>query len=143
GHHGGRLPHFMDGGSMKRTWFTAPALFALGALLAGTLMSASADNGDTTYYACLFAGSLSQVNTNDYPANCGRGVAVSWGGEETPPGIVAEDIYVVSNTVNYPTNYNHPTDRLDADAFCEDGDIVLAGGFEIHAQGDLESPRWF
>ena len=44
----------------------------------GAVYTARGDNHDQTYYACLFAGSLSQVNTNAPPANCGRGIQIEW-----------------------------------------------------------------
>lgn len=48
------------------------------AFLAGSFTGASGDNHDATYYACLFGGSLSQVNSSGPPANCGRGIAIEW-----------------------------------------------------------------
>jgi uncharacterized protein YjbI with pentapeptide repeats len=47
------------------------------ALTVATVYTARGDNHDTTYYACLFAGSLSQVGTTE-PANCGRGSVIQW-----------------------------------------------------------------
>ncbi|HUG14748.1 MAG TPA: hypothetical protein VMM78_06975 [Thermomicrobiales bacterium] len=56
------------------------AVVAALAFTAGSLFVASGQNGDDTFYACLYAGSFSQINTNNYPANCGRGTPVSWEG---------------------------------------------------------------
>lgn len=44
--------------------------------------SARSSSHGTTYYACLYAGSLSQVGTTE-PANCGRGTKISWTSVET------------------------------------------------------------
>ncbi|HUG16106.1 MAG TPA: hypothetical protein VMM78_13940 [Thermomicrobiales bacterium] len=53
----------------------------------GSLYSAFGTSHNTTYYACLYAGSLSQVGTTP-PANCGRGSQISWNSEgvEGPVG---------------------------------------------------------
>lgn len=47
-------------------------------ILVGSFVVASGDSHDQTYYACLFAGSLTQVNTSGPPANCGRGQQIEW-----------------------------------------------------------------
>jgi len=49
----------------------------------GSLYSAFGTSHDTTYYACLYAGSLSQVGTTA-PVNCGRGEQISWSSEGEP-----------------------------------------------------------
>lgn len=72
--------------------FSAIVAFAL--VLAGsTVYTAHGDTDDETYYACLFAGSLSQVNTSGPPANCGRGEQVQWNAEGQPgaPGAPGAD----------------------------------------------------
>ncbi|HUG14693.1 MAG TPA: pentapeptide repeat-containing protein [Thermomicrobiales bacterium] len=43
-----------------------------------SVYSARGTNHDETYFACLYAGSLSQVNTTAPPANCGRGSQIEW-----------------------------------------------------------------
>lgn len=61
------------------------------ALTVATVYTARGDNHDTVYWACLYAGSLSQVGTTE-PANCGRGQKISWNaqglqGLQGAPGI--------------------------------------------------------
>lgn len=53
------------------------ALVASLAFASGAVYTARGDNHDTTYWACLYAGSLTQVGTTE-PANCGRGAPISW-----------------------------------------------------------------
>lgn len=65
-------------------------------LLAGSALLARAqDDNGTTYYGCLYAGSLSQVSANGGPPNCGRGAVVSWNqqgpaGQPGLPGLPGE-----------------------------------------------------
>lgn len=73
-----------------RSWriVTIAALAAL--LVAGTTAFSVRGQPSTTYHACLFAGSLSQVGTTP-PATCGRGTHISWNaagsdGLPGPPG---------------------------------------------------------
>lgn len=47
--------------------------------------SAYGSSHDETIYACVFAGSLSQVGTTP-PSNCGRGTMISWNAE-SPAGV--------------------------------------------------------
>lgn len=59
-------------------------------LASGTALSVLGQPQGTTYYACLYAGSLSQVGTSE-PASCGRGSVISWNsvgpeGVEGPQG---------------------------------------------------------
>lgn len=64
-------------------WAFTMVVIAIVAALSLTFVAVSVvsgDSHDTTYYGCLFGGSLSQVNTNAEPSNCGRGVPVSWNG---------------------------------------------------------------
>jgi hypothetical protein len=56
---------------------TVSAIVIVIALVSGTAMSVLGQPQGTTYYACLFAGSLSQVGTTE-PSNCGRGSVISW-----------------------------------------------------------------
>ncbi|HUG14658.1 MAG TPA: hypothetical protein VMM78_06525 [Thermomicrobiales bacterium] len=60
------------------------AILIVAAISAGTYYRASGSSHDTTYYACLYAGSLSQVGTTP-PTNCGRGEQIQWNAEG-PPG---------------------------------------------------------
>jgi peptidoglycan hydrolase CwlO-like protein len=53
------------------------ALVASMAFSVGALTSVGANSHDTSFHACLYAGSLSQVS-NTPPTNCGRGTVVSW-----------------------------------------------------------------
>lgn len=53
--------------------FVASMAFSIGAY--SSVFGSSHE--DTPFYACMYAGSLSQVSTNP-PANCGRGTQVTW-----------------------------------------------------------------
>jgi hypothetical protein len=58
----------------------------------GAVYTARGDSHDQTFYACLYAGSLSQVGTTE-PANCGRGSVIQWtsfGGEIDAAQLSAE-----------------------------------------------------
>lgn len=64
-----------------------------------TVYRASGVNHGTTYYACLYAGSLSQVGTAP-PSSCGRGQQISWNstgvqGPEGPQGEPATALWAV------------------------------------------------
>lgn len=68
------------------------ALVLAAAISAGSFYRAAGDTHGETYYACLYAGTLSQVGTTQ-PANCGRGTLVSWNaaGQQGLPGEAGED----------------------------------------------------
>jgi uncharacterized protein YjbI with pentapeptide repeats len=81
-------------------WSLVAVVMALVAALAfsfGAVYSARGAGHGTTYYACLYAGSLSQVGTTQ-PA-CGRGTMISWNqvgpqgaqGIQGPPGEAGKD----------------------------------------------------
>ena len=99
-------------------------------LAVGAVYQARGDSHDT-YYACLYAGSLSQVNTTASPVNCGRGVAISWNaqGIEGLPG--ADGIDGVSG---YEIVESEPSEDIEPGATlmhavnCPTGKVVLGGG---------------
>jgi len=99
------------------------ALVAALAFTAGSLFVASGQNGDDTFYACLYAGSFSQINTNDYPANCGRGQPVSWEGSGAD-GIGFQ--YTVAREGEAVTTAG--TAIVIAEAACLDGEWATGGG---------------
>jgi len=68
-------------------YVVAAAMIASLSFSFGSLYSAFGTSHDTTYYACLYAGSMSQVGTTP-PVNCGRGSQISWNSEgvEGPTG---------------------------------------------------------
>lgn len=66
-------------------YVVAAALIASLSFSFGSLYSAFGTSHDTTYHACLFAGSLSQVSETP-PVNCGRGTPISWHSEGGPAG---------------------------------------------------------
>ncbi|HUG13955.1 MAG TPA: hypothetical protein VMM78_02960 [Thermomicrobiales bacterium] len=86
-----------EGDVLRTAKFVVPALIAMTVLLAGSALLARAQNANsTTYHACLYAGTLSQVSASGSPPNCGRGAAVSWSQQGPPgpqglPGINGED----------------------------------------------------
>ena len=88
----------------------------------------------TTYYACLYAGSLSQVNTTASPANCGRGVAISWNAEgiEGLPG--TNGIDGIDGVSGYEIVQSEPSEDIEPGATlmhavnCPIGKVVLGGG---------------
>lgn len=125
----------------KRFRIIAPALVALVVLLAGSAFIARASSHDETFYACLYAGSLSQVNTNGYPANCGRGTQVSWVGSITPADIQQHIYKAESDVVQYRTA-NPPTNGImQGEARCEAGDTVVGGGYRIIG-ANLDATVW-
>jgi BclB C-terminal domain-containing protein len=73
-------------GTTRRNVVKGIAAFAAGSVLgpklSGNAQGQTAPTGPTgpaaTYYACLYAGQLSQVGTTP-PVSCGRGVMISWG----------------------------------------------------------------
>lgn len=67
------------------------ALIVAGAMSFNTLYGARGAAQGETYYACLFGGALTQVNTVGQPT-CGRGIAIEWNaqgipGEQGPQGL--------------------------------------------------------
>lgn len=109
------------------------ALMLAAALVFNALYSASGDNHDQTYYACLYAGSLSQVNTIGMPSNCGRGAPISWNatGPAGEPGEAgATHVFRRETDVNVPAN-----DVLGGYAECETGETLTGGGF--HGNGTI------
>ncbi|HUG13484.1 MAG TPA: hypothetical protein VMM78_00585 [Thermomicrobiales bacterium] len=100
------------------------ALVAGLAFAAGSVYIASGDSHDQTFYACLYAGSLSQVNTNAPPANCGRGANVQWDG--------SEQVALAANatTIERPGN-TVAVDGLGSNvsnANCLEGEVATGGG---------------
>jgi hypothetical protein len=95
----------------------------------GSLYSAFGTSHDTTYYACLYAGSLSQVGTAP-PANCGRGTMINWNSEgvqgvQGPSG--ATNVVVRSNS---PLGGNvEPGDNTAVSRNCEEGERATGGGY--------------
>lgn len=84
---------------------------------------------DETFYACLYAGSLSQVNNTAPPENCGRGVNVQWDGAEQ-----------VDLTANAATTERFGTTVAvaglgsnTATADCEVGEVATGGGHVVTA----------
>lgn len=68
----------------------APVLIVVTVLIASTAVMARAqDQEDATYYACVFAGSISQVTVGNSPPSCGRGTLVTWNqrGPAGPAGL--------------------------------------------------------
>lgn len=63
------------------------ALIIAAAIMGGSFYAASGGSHDVRYYACLYAGSLSQVGTTE-PDSCGRGMVITWNavGPEGPQG---------------------------------------------------------
>lgn len=93
---------------------------------------ARGENHDQTFYGCLYAGSLSQVNTVGPPASCGRGTHVQWNsqgiqglpGEDGVSGYeVVEDEDVVTLTPG-----NHTLESVS----CPEGKVVLGGGVRLY-----------
>lgn len=113
---------------MKKLRVIIPAIVALIALVAGTAFIASADNHGDTFYGCLYAGSLSQVNTTTEPANCGRGMQVSWNADQAvTPADVQQHIYEKVSSINVSADivaFGHL-------ASCNTGDKVTGGGYRL------------
>lgn len=95
----------------------------------GSLYSAFGTSHNTTYYACLYAGSLSQVGTTP-PANCGRGSQISWNSEgvEGPQG-PAGATNVVVRSATTPTGNVDPAQTAAIPVNCEAGEIATGGGY--------------
>jgi hypothetical protein len=119
---------------LKRLLHIAPVLVGLIALLAGSIMIVGASNHDETFYACLYAGSLSQVNTSAYPGNCGRGVKVSWQGSGAD-GVGFN--YTVQRHGNIVTSTNTLGNRAPyVSSFAECGldEVATGGGVQTTAK---------
>ncbi|HUG16890.1 MAG TPA: hypothetical protein VMM78_17920 [Thermomicrobiales bacterium] len=96
-------------------------------LAVATAYTARGDSHDTTFHACLFAGSLSQVGTAE-PANCGRGEPISWNaqGVQGIPGISGLTIRsVFGGAVGESTI---PGEIL---VTCPDGLIPIGSGYSL------------
>jgi hypothetical protein len=89
------------------------------AFIAGSWQRAAGSSHDTTYYACLYAGSLSQVGTSQ-PSNCGRGTQISWqsGGAE----------YIYAESENFQLG---PDQFMETFAQCPTGTIAIGGGARL------------
>jgi len=113
---------------MKRLRFVIPALIVLTVAVAGTAFIVSADSHGDTFYGCLYAGSLSQVNTTALPTNCGRGMPVSWN-EEQP--ITAEDVQQFIYTVEVEATLTVAATSFSHTAPCVAGAKVIGGGYRV------------
>lgn len=91
------------------------ALIIASAILVSTFYRATGDSHDAVYYACLYAGSLSQVSTAP-PANCGRGKEVSW----------------ISHDATHP-----PTRTIGGTVF--NGEVSYGSGFTVE---ELSATTW-
>lgn len=111
-------------------------------LAVGTVYQARGDNHDTTYHACLYAGSLSQVSTNP-PSNCGRGAPISWvsGGQ---PGLnQAYDASEEGNdTIVYGAVEEDPMTELQI-LSVPAGSYVVTATIELHNGSAAEEPRMY
>lgn len=97
-------------------------------LAVGAVYQARGDNHDTVWYACLYAGSLSQVSTNQ-PVNCGRGTQVSWGGASEDSSITGFETVtetVTEFTVNIMDGY--PDSIL---LYCPVGLVPVGSGYTL------------
>lgn len=101
------------------------ALVAALALSLGSIYSARGDNHDQTFYACLYAGSISQVNTAELPTNCGRGTPVQWNAQGVAGESGISGYERVSASGQVLTN---STETLTVD--CSPGQEVIAGGVD-------------
>jgi hypothetical protein len=98
-------------------------------ILFGSAMVARGDSHTQTFYACLFNGALSQVNTSGSPANCGRGTLVQWSSAApltASQTIAREDEYVVL-----------PGSDGVVTVSCEPGEVATGGGMRAEPR-DLE-----
>lgn len=80
-----------------------------------------------TFYACLYGGALSQVNTEAPPENCGRGVNVQWVGGEGA-SLTASTVERSGEPVEV-TGLGSAT----ATAECLEGEVATGGGHTIEA----------
>lgn len=81
---------------------------------------------DATYYACLYAGSLSQVSTTP-PANCGRGESISWNSQGVPGADASALLFRERRFVgSFSASSN-----LTAGHSCPDDHRIISGGLEI------------
>lgn len=100
------------------------ALIASVSFSFGALYTARGDSHDATYYACLYAGSLTQVSTTP-PANCGRGQQISWNSEGTQgsPGIASVQMRTSDPVIVEALNIE------DGSVECLPGEHVVGGGY--------------
>lgn len=100
------------------------ALIASLSFSIGAVYTARGDNHDTEYWACLFAGSLSQVGTTE-PANCGRGQKISWNSEgvQGAPGV--SGLTTVS-TIFVTSDATRRTQYMS----CPEGLIPVGSGYQ-------------
>lgn len=96
-------------------------------LAVGAVYTARGDNHDTTFYACLYAGSFSQINTNGPPTNCGRGQQVQWNsqGIQGLPGVDGVSGYELISSGPLTVE---PLFTALGTATCPEGKVVLGGG---------------
>lgn len=113
----------------KRLQMFAPSLLALLVLLAGSAFIVRADSHDDVWYACLFAGSLSQVNNTAAPANCGRGINVSWSGSSETGFNYTYERH--GEAVRSQSTFASGGPEVDAIAVCDEGDVATGGGMVV------------
>lgn len=114
-----RVARTMSRGSLS---IVLAALILASAILVNTFHSARGDAHDRTYYACLFAGALTQVGTTQ-PANCGRGEQVQWTSATPYEGpqmnVRRTNFFVLANEIQ------------DVFVDCLDGEVATGGGATI------------
>lgn len=102
-----------------------------------SVYSARGDNHDQTFYACLYAGSFSQINTSGLPANCGRGQQVQWNsqGVDGLPGADGVSGYevVVETGTAFANGISNES------ALCTDGKVPIGGGFTVPIGDGIEN----
>jgi hypothetical protein len=104
------------------------ALLVAASIMFAAVYSARGGNHDQTFYGCLFAGSLSQVNTTAPPANCGRGQQVSWNsqGIQGLPGTDGVSGYEI--VYSEPVEVGAGAGQVDGLVQCPMGKVAIGGG---------------
>jgi hypothetical protein len=104
-------------------YVVAAALIASLSFSFGSIYSAFGTSHGTTYYACLYAGSLSQVGETQ-PANCGRGSVISWN-SDGPQGLPGATNVVMRSTAVVLGQESGASAEVD----CEPGEVATGGGY--------------
>ena len=106
------------------------ALIIAAAISFNTLYSARGVPADDTYYACLYGGSLSQVNTTAPPANCGRGTQIQWNSQGIAglPGADGVDGVSGWEYVESETETLEPGEQASLTVECPEDKAPLGGG---------------